>query len=74
MAGDFSRSKEMFKKLYDSDKDLTLAEQKKIKKSRRPSKTRDDIWEEKGTWKKTKKMMKGAFYGDKRAKKKVYGK
>lgn len=54
--------------LYDSDEDLTDKERKEIAESRNPQKTREEIWEEKGTWDKTKKMLKGAWYGDKRKK------
>lgn len=59
--------------LYDSDKDLTLAEQKKIKYSSDPEKTRQEIWDNKGKWKKTKKLLKAGFYGDKQNKKKYGG-
>jgi len=56
---------------YDSDKDLTLREQKAIKNSKNSGLTREQIWELKGNWKKLKKGMKSAYYGDKRAKKKA---
>lgn len=59
---------EAWDKSYDSDKDLTKKEQEKINYSRDPKKTREDIWETKGTWKKTKKMLKSGFYGDKKSK------
>ena len=51
---------------YDSDEDLSEKERRKIKESQRPDKTREDIWEEKGTWDKTKKLIKSGWYGDKR--------
>jgi len=54
---------------YDSDKDLTKAEQKKIEYSRNPSKAREKIWDKKGLWKKTKKLVKSGWYGDKQKKK-----
>jgi len=53
---------------YDSDKDLSKEEQDKIKYSRHPDKEREKLWGKKGMWDKTKKMMKSAYYGDKRSK------
>lgn len=59
---------ETFGPQYDSDKDLTAEERKKIRYSENPKKTRKKIWEERGLWDKTKKMVKSAYYGDKRDK------
>lgn len=58
---------------YDSDSDLTEKERKKIKYSSNPDKVRKELWEKKGAWDKTKKMMKTGWYGDKRRKKKPLG-
>jgi hypothetical protein len=55
---------------YDSDEDLTAEDRKKIKESLRPDKTRDKLWEKKGVWDKTKKLLKSKWYGDKQAKNK----
>jgi len=54
---------------YDSDEDLPEDEQKKIKKSYSPDKEREVAWEKAETYPKIKKFVKGAWYGDKRAKK-----
>lgn len=59
---------ETFGPQYDSDKDLTSEERKKIQYSENPKKTRKKIWEERNIWDKTKKMLKSAYYGDKRDK------
>lgn len=61
----WDNSDAFFKKGYDSDKDLSDDERKKIARSRNPRKERKKIWEKKGAWDKTKKMMKSAWYGDK---------
>jgi len=53
---------------YNSDKDLTKKEQNKIKYSKDPSSAREKIWESKGNWKKTKKLLKSGWYGDKQDK------
>lgn len=54
---------------YDSDLDLSKKERKEIGESRDPQETREKIWKKKGGWDKTKKMLKSAWYGDKRKKK-----
>ena len=53
---------------YDSDEDLTKEEREQIEQSYNPDKTRKNIWKKKGTWDKTKRMMKSAWYGDKQKK------
>lgn len=54
---------------YDSDEDLTSEERETIKNSPIPSKTRNELWDKKDIWSKTKKLMKSSWYGDKRSKK-----
>ena len=49
---------------YDSDKDLTLAEQKKIRNSKNQDRIREETWDTKDFWKKTKKFLKKGVYGD----------
>ena len=53
---------------YDSDEDLNKQEREKIEYSSDPDKTRKQIWKKKGTWDRTKRMLKDAVYGDKRNK------
>jgi hypothetical protein len=52
---------------YDSDEDLTDKEKKAIKRAEGDDTVRKNIWKKKGFWDKTKKMMKSAYYGDKKS-------
>lgn len=61
-------AKDVFGSSYDSDQDLPEDSQKKIRDASysRQQAVRDEEWNKQGTFPKLKRMVKGAYYGDKR--------
>lgn len=51
---------------YDSDKDLTPEERKRIRMSANPDAVRKNIWDNKDTGSKLMKMVQSGWSGDKR--------
>lgn len=72
MSDKYREVESYFKPKYDSDEDLDKETQAKIKAQENSfsygeaNKTRKEAWENSSVYPKLKRMVKGAWYGDKR--------